>query len=121
MKTILVAIEFPPAVGGVETYYSKLKQYWSSDLQVITNQHNVLIGHFWPIFGWLKGFFTLLPVLRREKPEWVLAGEILPIGTIVYLASFFVRSFKYGIFLHGLDFSMIRKVSKAMVSYTNFT
>ncbi len=112
MKTILVTLSSPLEIGGVQTYYNKLKQYWSSDLQLITNQDSALIGRFLPFFGWLKGFFSLLPALRREKPEWVLAGEILPVGTIVYLASFFVRSFKYGVFLHGLDFSMIQKVPR---------
>jgi phosphatidylinositol alpha-1,6-mannosyltransferase len=106
MKTLLIALEFPPAVGGVETYYGKLEQYWPEPLKVLTNSNNALLSHSLPIFRWFKGFFSLVGLLRHESPDWVLAGEILPIGTIVYLASF-IRKFKYGVFLHGLDFSLI--------------
>lgn len=110
MKTLLIALEFPPAVGGVETYYGKIKQYWPESLHVLTNSNNALISPFLPFFRWFKGFFTLIGILRRERPDWVLAGEILPIGTIVYLASF-ISTFKYGVFLHGLDFSLISQSS----------
>lgn len=108
MKTVLLALEFPPAQGGVETYYGKLQQYWPEKLEVITNHNNQLISPSLPIFGWLKGFFSFGAYYRREKPEWALAGEILPLGTILYLLSF-IYSYKYGVFLHGLDFSLARR------------
>lgn len=110
MKTSLVTLHFPPAVGGVETYYGKVVKYWPEPIKVLTNTESALLSPFLPIFAWLKGLWTVKRHLQQEKPDWVLAGEILPIGTILYILSFFY-SFKYGIFLHGLDFSLTRKTS----------
>lgn len=110
MKTLLVALEFPPAVGGVETYYGNIVKYWPEPLQVITNSENALISPFLPFFGWLRGLFNVNAQIQRDRPDWVLGGEILPIGTILYILSFFHR-FDFGIFLHGLDFSLTRTSS----------
>lgn len=105
MKTLLVALEFPPAVGGVETYYGNIVKHWPEPIQVITNTESALISPFLPIFGWLRGLFTVKAQIQRHRPDWILGGEILPIGTILYILSFFYR-FKYVIFFHGLDFSL---------------
>lgn len=108
MKTLLLALEFPPAVGGVETYYQKVVEYWPDELVFLTNAQKALLSPFLPIFAWLRGLFRVKAIIEQEEPEWVLAGEILPLGTIAYILSFF-RIFKYGVFLHGLDFSLATK------------
>lgn len=109
MKTILVALEFPPSVGGVENYYQNLANNWPDEFIVIDNHDHKLLGKYWPIFKWLRGFFTVIATARQVKPDWFLAGEVLPIGTAIYLASFF-SNFKYGVVLHGLDFSLATSV-----------
>ncbi len=108
MKTLLLALEFPPALGGVETYYQKVVEYWPDELILLTNAQKALLSPFLPIFAWLRGLFRVKAIIEQEEPEWVLAGEILPLGTIAYILSFF-KVFKYGVFLHGLDFSLATK------------
>jgi len=105
MKTILATIEFPPSVGGVENYYQALANNWPDEFIVLDNNDNKLVSKRWPFLKWLVGFKTILSAVRSAQPDWVIAGEILPIGTATYLASYF-KPFKYAVFLHGLDFSL---------------
>ncbi len=105
MKTVLCALEFPPAIGGVETYYSKLVEYWPDEISVIDNRENKLLSKHLPFFKWLTAFNTILSTVKNLKPDWFIAGEVLPIGTALYFASRF-KSLKYAVVLHGLDFSL---------------
>jgi len=124
MKTVLVALEFPPKFGGVETYYGKVAEYWPEELGVIDNSNNRLISPNLPLFGWLRGFIVIWRYIKANRPDWLLAGEILPIGTIAWILSFF-GTFKYAVILHGLDFSLATKsslkryISKQILSRAN--
>jgi len=104
MKTVLLALEFPPAIGGTETYYSNLAQYWPDECAVIDNQKAKLINKYLPFLKWLPAFKTMCGL----KTDWLLVGEILPLGTAAYLASFFVN-LRFAVFLHGLDFSLTQR------------
>ncbi len=105
MKTVLCALEFPPSVGGVETYYSKLVEYWPDEISVIDNRENKLLSKHLPFLKWLAAFNTILNTTKNLKPDWFIAGEVLPIGTALYLARKF-KKIKYAVILHGLDFSL---------------
>lgn len=100
MKTLLVTLEFPPLIGGVETYYGKLVEYWPEEIRVLDNSERKLVRG-----SWLIGLLSVARRLRSYRPDWLLVGEILPIGTMAWLLSF-LFPFKYAVFLHGLDFSL---------------
>ncbi len=102
MKTLLVALEYPPAIGGVETYYSKLTENWPEEISVLDNSRAELVRGF---MSWLPGLFSVARRLRSLRPEWLIVGEILPIGTIAWLLSYFF-TFKYAVILHGFDLSL---------------
>ncbi len=104
MKTLLAAIEMPPAVGGVETYYGNLVRYWPDELSVIDNAGRRLVNPSLPFLKWLPALFSLSSAIRNMRPDWIIAGEILPVGTAVWILRKFF-TFKYAVFLHGLDFS----------------
>ena len=105
MNTLLVTNEFPPFKGGVANYYSNLVNSWPSaeSLAVLHNNKEELIGHdrFWP---WRWAFKSIGNRLQKDKIDYVLVGQILPLGTVVCLLSF-LKPFKYAVFLHGLDLS----------------
>lgn len=113
MKTLLVALEFPPAVGGVETYYKHVIENWPEEIQVLDNSEKRLVRGPW---RWLPGLFSVAAKLREYKPDWVIVGEILPIGTIAWLLSY-LFSVNYAVVLHGLDFSLAtRSLQKRWLS-----
>ena len=107
MKTLLFTLEYPPFKGGVANYYGNLAKYWpiSESLKVLDNNRNELIIRetngflsWWPSISAFKRYFD------KEKPDYVLVGQILPLGTVVCFWSLF-KTIKYGVFLHGMDFS----------------
>jgi phosphatidylinositol alpha-1,6-mannosyltransferase len=111
MKTLLFTIEYPPFKGGIANYYGNLTKYWpiSEFLKILNNNHNELLvsgkGKFlawWPALMAYKRYFD------KEKPDYVLVGQILPLGTIVYFWSLF-KPVKYAVFLHGMDFAYALK------------
>ncbi len=104
MKTLFAAIEMPPAFGGVERYYANLVRHWPGELSVIDNGSRGLVNPSLPFLKWLPSLFSIGSMIRESKPDWVIAGEVLPIGTAVWILSHFF-TFKYAVILHGLDLS----------------
>ncbi len=105
MKTLLAALEYPPAVGGVETYYAHLASQWPEEIKVLDNSNKQLSGGLW---RWLPGLLTLYKNIKAQGTEWLIVGEILPLGTITWLLSFLLP-FKYCVVRHGLDYSLARR------------
>lgn len=105
MKTILVALEYPPIVGGVENYYKNLSLNWPEEFIVIDNSEFKLLNPKKLFFKWSKAIKTIISAIKSSQADWLIVGEILPIGTAALIASYFVN-FKLAIFLHGKDFSL---------------
>lgn len=106
MRYLLATLEYPPFHGGVAHYYGHLIANWpsSSDIAVITNQDNQLQAKtgYWP---WRRALWTIGRLVRQQSVDFVLVGQILPLGTAVWLLSFIIP-IKYGVFLHGMDWSL---------------
>lgn len=106
MKILLCTLEYPPQIGGVANYYSSLASSWpqADSFYVLDNAKNDLLAKkgFLP---WKKSFFSIFRKWKKLKKPFVLIGQILPLASTAYLLSFFPK-FKYGLFLHGLDFSL---------------
>jgi phosphatidyl-myo-inositol dimannoside synthase len=99
MKSLLLTLEYPPFKGGVANYYGHLVNNWpdKDGIEVINHQ-----GH------WLLALKKLLLVLRKDKNAYVLIGQVLPLGTVAYLA-YILNPYNYGVFLHGMDFTFAMK------------
>ncbi|MDO8668111.1 MAG: glycosyltransferase family 4 protein [bacterium] len=111
MKTLLFTLEYPPFHGGVANYYGGLVKYWpeAGEIQVLNNNRGELLNNL-PL-GWLKAIVKLRQVIKTEKINHVLVGQILPLGTATLICSKFCK-IKYSVFLHGLDFTYAAKLSK---------
>lgn len=112
MKTLLITLEFPPFKGGVANYYGNLANYWpiGENLSVINNNQGELqqgtgLLAWWPALGMIKR------KIKTGKFDYILIGQILPLGTVVWLLSLF-KPLKYGVFLHGMDFTYALKVPR---------
>ncbi|HPT30030.1 MAG TPA: glycosyltransferase family 4 protein [bacterium] len=103
MKTTLFTLEFPPQTGGVAKYYGALAQNWqpASDFSVILAAN--LTGP--------QKYRQYIRQLQREYHRGTrnfIAGQILPLGTALYLYSL-IKKIDYSVILHGLDFSLATK------------
>ncbi|MFA5024342.1 MAG: glycosyltransferase family 4 protein [Patescibacteria group bacterium] len=110
MKTLLFTLEYPPFKGGVANYYGNLAHYWPIDenLTVLDNSHEELMIREKGYFSWWPAIFGLRRKIKREKIDYVLVGQILPLGTVACLWSYF-QPLKYAVFLHGMDLAYALK------------
>ncbi|MFZ4632352.1 MAG: glycosyltransferase family 4 protein [Patescibacteria group bacterium] len=117
MKTLLFTLEYPPFHGGVANYYGNMAKYWPIEekLVVLDNGKHELLNNKWPL-SWLLAFPLLKRRLIKEKIDYLLVGQILPLGTLAYIVSWLVP-IKYGVFLHGMDLALaLRSPRKRFLS-----
>lgn len=125
-KTLLFTIDFAPRTGGVARYYKDICSHLLTQEIVVLAEHELetelqfdkgqpykiyrkdLITKLpiWP--KWIFSPFYLHNAVKREKIDFVLVGQILPLGAIVWL---YKKIFKvpYGVFIHGMDLGMAKK------------
>jgi len=117
-KALLITIDFPPRVGGVANYLSNICSNVPSDKIVVLvskekksdefdkkqsykiYRHKLLFKYL-PL-KWLRAFWPVLKIVRKEKIEIIHTSHVLPIGYVAYL---FKKAFKipYIVYTHGLD------------------
>jgi len=109
MKTLLFTLEYPPFRGGVANYYGNLAKYWPYEekLIVMDNGHGELMPDR-KFLSWLPAISLLKRKIIQDNIDYVLVGQLLPLGTVAYIASLF-RPIKYAVFLHGMDFAYALK------------
>lgn len=117
-KMLLVTLEFPPS-GGVGRMYRELARAMPPERIVVwtpptaemapsalctdnyTIRRSPLLGSWgWP--RWLATIFRLNSYLDQQGIDQVIVGQVLPLGTAVWLLSF-VRPLHYAVFVHGMD------------------
>lgn len=106
MRCLLVTLEYPPFHGGIAHYYSHLVDNWpnSGELVVLDNNQQQLQAAkgFW---SWRRSFKAIWQAVKSQSINYILVGQILPLGTVVWLLSYFLP-IKYGVFLHGMDWGL---------------
>jgi phosphatidylinositol alpha-1,6-mannosyltransferase len=105
MNILLVTSEFPPFKGGVANYYGSLANAWPEEdnFSILDNSRSELIAAkgFWP---WRQSFRTIRKKIAETAADYILVGQVLPLGTAVWALSFFYP-LKYAVFFHGMDLS----------------
>ncbi len=122
-KNLLITLDYPPAWGGVSDYYAQLVRHWPDGaLDVLDNND----GRLWPcqlagksarggIFKWLKILVAVARAVWRGQYQRVLVGQIIPLGWAAYVLRVWlgwIFKFEYGVFLHGLDFTLALKTAR---------
>ena len=121
-RYLLITYDFPPAVGGISRYYQDLIRNFPPDEIVVWTVRNRVgndvssLGGIRILRSSLRGdqihtFPSVLHcaselsrVIRRERPLFLLCGNIRPFGPVVRrLAGRF--GIPYLVFTHGLDIS----------------
>lgn len=110
MRVLLFTLEYPPFKGGVAEYYRNLVNNWpeSENIFVLNNNDGKLINNKLPILKWLPAIWRLRDEIRKNKIDYVIVGNILPLGTAALLLLKFLK-FKYGVILHGTDIAYAQK------------
>jgi phosphatidylinositol alpha-1,6-mannosyltransferase len=106
MNILLFTLEYPPFRGGVANYYGNLVKHWPEpdNIFVLDNSNSQLLNNKSPFLKWLPAIKELWKIIREKKIDQVLVGQILPLGTVVYLISFFIK-IRFSVILHGMDFT----------------
>lgn len=112
MKTLLFTLEYPPFRGGIANYYGNVAKYWPIDEKLIVMDNNrgdlILNQKF---FSWWPALGLLKRKIISDNIDYLLVGQILPLGTAAYILSLF-RPLKYAVFLHGMDFAYALRVPR---------
>lgn len=111
MKILLATLEYPPQVGGVANYYANLKDAWPEpeNFIIIDNSTHLLLARR-RYFPWLKAIRSINKAYKQNQIDITFIGQILPLGTVAWILSLFSK-FKFGVFFHGLDYSLATKNS----------
>ncbi len=117
-RLLLVTVDYLPHTGGVANYYARLVQHLQPHLAVLTcvpgsEEHGIYRKNFyssviWP--KWLPLLWLIPKYLKIAKAQGVLVGNLLPIGTAVWLLNYFIKV-PYIVSVHGLDVQLA-KVSR---------
>lgn len=112
MRPLLVTLDYPPALGGVAEYYRAIARHWPGGLDVLSpTDGEPMTGRVWP--RWLpmvrmimgratdSNSFPLF-IGGGQKGGLLMAGQVLPVGTAVALASWRLN-LPYVVFTHGMD------------------
>ena len=107
MKVLLITSEYPPQVGGVATYYYNLVKNWPEPDKIFVQSEKISGG--W--FKYLIYFRDLYKNFRTHKIDYIFAGQILPLGPVVWIFSKIFKT-KYAVVLHGMDFTYALKTKR---------
>ncbi len=115
-KTLIITLEYPPQVGGIATYVKNLGEALPIESTVILApfvkdikdsetgpkiiRRKMFYRLLWP--HWLKLFWQVRKIVKKEKIEVIMLHHILPVGYVAVLIKFF-RKIPFVIFSHGTD------------------
>ena len=107
MKILLITMEYPPDRGGVGNYYFNLvKNLYGHQIEVLKADRSSFYKFFWP--KWLKLYFKVKQQVKKNKPDLIWVGQVLPIGTVAYLIEKFFK-IPYFVSTHGMDIMLPQK------------
>lgn len=110
MRVLLITMEWPPFKGGAGNYYFNLTENLSDcRVKVLQAGSSSFYKFFWP--KWLKLFFKVRQLVKKDRPDLIWVGQVLPIGTVAYLIKKFLK-IPYFVSTHGLDIMLPQKSSR---------
>lgn len=125
-KTLLITVDFSPNVGGVATYLSKLCERLPEDRIFVLAPTQKDSSEFdnvqkYKIFRrkllstspliWPKWIFlikTAREIVKKERIEQIIVGQILPIGTVALIAKIIFK-IPYVLSTHAMDITILKR------------
>jgi len=135
-KTLLVTMDYLPDTGGIAIYWSELAKYLPPDKFLIlapllmenydATSNVIRINFFnrwiWP--HWLPLLIKLPKIVKQEGIELIIAGQILPVGTVCYFLKKIGLINQYQVSCHGMDLAVLagrkRKLATSILALSEF-
>jgi len=127
-KTLLITLDYLPTTGGIAQYWAGLKNFLPLEnffiLAPINSQSkqekNVirikfLSKYIWP--HWLGLLWQIYLLQKKESYEQFIAGQILPIGTVLFILKKIGFIKTYFVSLHGFDIYSLKGRKKILARY----
>lgn len=119
MKKLIITLEYPPQIGGIQTYVHQFATALPVESVVVlapkckgdkefdgAEKFKIIRKNLlWPIFiwpRWIKLFFIVLRIIKKEKIEIIYLHHILPVGYIAWALKK-IKKIPYLVFSHGTD------------------
>ncbi|MFZ2189802.1 MAG: glycosyltransferase family 4 protein [Candidatus Magasanikiibacteriota bacterium] len=119
MKKLIITLEYPSEIGGVQTYIHQFATVLDPESVVVLAPKHKLAQEFdvnnkfktvrkkmlWPIFiwpRWTKMFWQVLRIIKKEKIEIIYLHHVLPVGYVAWLIKK-IKKIPYVVFSHGTD------------------
>ncbi len=121
-RTLLITLDFYPQTGGIAQYWKHLGVFFDSQKWVVLAPllplgvrelevpYRIIRKNFfsrWLFPRWIKLFFLILFIVKKERIEMVVVSHLLPVGTVLWFCNFFVK-IHYVIVSHGMDATLPR-------------
>ncbi len=118
MKQAIVTMDYKPNIGGIAKYWSHLFQELSKDdfvlvapLVDVDDESGVIripffYKNIWP--KWLKLFSGLKKIISEQNIYHIIAGQVLPVGTVAYLLKKLGFIDSYSVSCHSMDIATIK-------------
>jgi phosphatidyl-myo-inositol dimannoside synthase len=119
MKKLIITLEYLPVIGGVQNYVHQFAAALDPESVVVLAPKNpkasgldekekfktirkklLLPAFIWP--RWLKMFFQVLFIIKKEKIEILYIHHVLPVGYVAWIIKKF-KKIPYVVFSHGTD------------------
>lgn len=122
-KIAIITLDYLPSTGGIAVYWSNLFKHVSDRFYIIAPPADVpvvdrviripfLYSFVWP--RWLRLLFRLSTVLRTHAIERVIVGQIIPVGTVVWLLHMIGVISTYYVSCHAMDVSILQGRKRAI-------
>lgn len=105
-KSLLVTLDYPPAVGGVAAYWARVTTSMPADRCVVLAGPQLLSRFVWP--RWLRLINKMWRVCRAQGCEIVIAGQVLPVGTAAYVL-WRLTGIPYIVQVYGMDVALAKQ------------
>jgi len=113
-KALLITMQYPPANGGVEQYLHNISSLMPKEKWVVlapqagpemptesgVYRRNFFSSLMWP--RWLPLVWAAYRIIKKERIDYLIAGQLLPVGTAVHMLGTFLK-IPYSVFTYGLD------------------
>ncbi len=125
-KSLLITTDYIPNTGGIANYWHNINNFMPKNnffilaprVDCSNDEENIIRKKFFVSFIWPHWLILLLNsylIIKKYKIAIPIAGQVLPVGTVLYLLKKFRLIGQYYISCHGMDLLIPRGRKRLLV------